>query len=115
MSTKFENFGSHRGWEIYDELFLAGKEKKWTNKGNDKQEDADSLLNNTKTITPNVCTEFQNPRYSSSWEIFDERKKYTQTDKQTYGHTDKHYYGKDENYNPLYTSYAGGKINVVAQ
>ena len=28
-------------------------------------------------ITRNICTKFQNPRFSSSWEIFDEKKKFT--------------------------------------
>ena len=41
---------------------------------------------------PNICTKFQNPRFSSSWEIFDENKVYTQTHK--------HCYWKDKNYIP---------------
>ena len=50
------------------------KEKKWTNKGNDKHDDVDFLLNNTlhnKKIISNVCTKFQISKYSSSWEVFD--------------------------------------------
>ena len=47
------------------EIFIEEKEK-WTNKGNDKQEeDADALLDNTTSI-PNICTKFQNPRFGSS-------------------------------------------------
>ena len=30
-------------------------------------------------VIPNVCTKFQNLRFSSSWEIFDEKKVYTHT------------------------------------
>ena len=40
---------------------LIGEKDKWTNKGNDKQEEADSLL-----VIPNICTKFQTPRKSSS-------------------------------------------------
>ena len=39
-----------------------------TNKGNDKQQHADSLI---QQVIPNICTKFQNPWHSSSWEIFD--------------------------------------------
>ena len=39
------------------------------NKGNDKHEDVDSLLYNA--FLPNACSKFQNPRCSSSWEVFD--------------------------------------------
>ena len=44
--------------------FIGEKEKR-TNKGNDKNEDADSVLCNKKVVH-NVCTKFQNPRCSSS-------------------------------------------------
>ena len=49
--------------------FIAEKEK-WTNKGNDKHENAD-LSNIIQQILLNVCMKLQNPRCSSSWEIFD--------------------------------------------
>ena len=55
-------------------------------------------------IIPNICTKFQNPRFNSSWEIFDEKKVYTHT----HQHTHKHCYWKDKNYIPLYTLYTGG-------
>ena len=67
--TKVEDSGSHRSWEICNRKFDWEKEK-WTNKGNDKQQKTDSLLHNT-TVIPNICTKYQNPRRSSSWEIFD--------------------------------------------
>ena len=54
------------------EMFIGEKEK-WTNTWNDKQKEADSLLHN-KTSLPNICTKFQNPRCSRSWEIFDDKK-----------------------------------------
>ena len=41
---------------------FVGEKEKCTNKGNDKHEDADSLLHNTT----NVCTKFQISRCSSS-------------------------------------------------
>ena len=44
---------------------FIGEKEKWTNKGNDKQQHADSLLHNT-TVIPNICAKFQNPRRSSS-------------------------------------------------
>ena len=51
---------------------LLGEKEKWTNKGNDKQQHADSLLHNTaQQVILNICTKFQNPRRSSSWKIFD--------------------------------------------
>ena len=28
-------------------------------------------------VIPNICIKFQNPRFISSWEIFDEKKKFT--------------------------------------
>ena len=37
--TKFENTGSKRSWEICDRNFHQ-RERKWTNKGTDKQYDA---------------------------------------------------------------------------
>ena len=39
----------------------------------------------TQQVIPNSCTKFQNPRFGSSWEIFDEK----------FTHTHKHCYGKD--------------------
>ena len=62
--TKFEDFGSHRSREICDRNFIGEKEK-WINNGNDKQEEANFLLHNTTRYT-NICTKFQNPRFSSS-------------------------------------------------
>ena len=58
------------------EIFI-GEREKWTNKGNDKQEEADSLLHST-SYTQHL---YQNPRCSSSREIFDEKKVFT------HGHT----------------------------
>ena len=44
---------------------LFGDKEKWTNKGNDKQQHADSLLHNTTSHTQHLY-KFQNPRRSSS-------------------------------------------------
>ena len=44
--TKYENTGSNRNWEICDRNF-HWREKKWTNKGTDKQYVAVLLLHNT--------------------------------------------------------------------
>ena len=46
------------------EIFIAEKEK-WTNKWRDKKGEAE--------IIPKICTKFQNPRFSSSREIVDEK------------------------------------------
>ena len=54
---------------------LISEKEKWTNKGNDKQEEAYTM----QQVIPNICTKFQNPKFSSSWEIFDEKKVYTHT------------------------------------
>ena len=43
MYIKFEDFGSHRSQAICDKK-LIGEKEKWVNKGNDKQEEADYLL-----------------------------------------------------------------------
>ena len=43
---------------------LLGEKEKWTNKGNDMQQHADSLLK--QQVIHNICTKFQNPRHSSS-------------------------------------------------
>ena len=52
MYTKFEDFGSHRSREICDRNFYW--REKWTNKENDKQEEADSLLHNTTSYTQHL-------------------------------------------------------------
>ena len=46
MDTKFEDSGSNRRSEICDGKFMG--EKKKTNIGNNKNEDADRFLHNTK-------------------------------------------------------------------
>ena len=52
--TKFEDSGCNTSWEFCDEMFIGEKDK-WTNKGNDKQQHADSLLHNKSypTFLPN--------------------------------------------------------------
>ena len=50
-------------------------------------------------VIPNICTGFQNPRFSSSWEIFDEKKS-LQTHPKTNIVTE-----KTKTIYPLYTSY----------
>ena len=41
-------------------------------------------------VIPNICTKFQNPRFSSSWEIFDTKKVYTHTHTHTHTHIHTH-------------------------
>ena len=53
-------------------------------------------------ITIKLCAKFQNPNPSSCWEIFDEKKVYGQTDRQTNIITE-----KAKTIYPLYTSYRG--------
>ena len=52
---------------------FIGKKEKWINKGTDKQYVADSFYT-VQLVIPNVCTKFQNPKSSSSLEIFDRKK-----------------------------------------
>ena len=52
--TKFEDSGSHRSREFCWQKFLLAGKKNWTNKGNDKQEEADSLLHNTTSHTQHL-------------------------------------------------------------
>ena len=94
--TKFEDFGSHRSREICDRIFYWRERK--MNKGNDKQEEADSLLHNTTSYTQHLY-QISNPRFSSSWEIFDEKKS-LHTHTHTHKHTHTHNYWKDKNYIP---------------
>ena len=73
------------------EIFIGEKEK-WTNKGNNKRRRL--ILSYTiQQVIPNICTKFQNLRFSSSCEIFDAKTTknfYTQT--HTHSHTHKHCY-----------------------
>ena len=46
------------------EIFI-GEREKWSNKGNGKQEEADSLLHNTTNHTQ-FRSKFQNPKCGSS-------------------------------------------------
>ena len=52
------------------ETFI-GKKRKWTKKCTDKQYLADFLYT-VQLVIPDACTKFQNPKSSSSCEIFDE-------------------------------------------
>ena len=59
-------------------------------------------------VIPNICTKFQNPRFSSSWEIFDEKKCLHTTQHPPPPHTHKHCYWKDKYYiPPIYFVYRG--------
>ena len=51
--TKFQNarYSNSCSWEFFDENFYWRKREKWTDKGNDKYEDGDSLLHNTSSRT----------------------------------------------------------------
>ena len=46
--------GSHRSRDFCDGNFYWREREKWTNKGNDKQEEADSLLHNTTSHTQHL-------------------------------------------------------------
>ena len=50
-------------------------------------------------VIPNICTKIQNPRFSSSGEIFDAKKVYTHTDQHTHTHPQTLLL-KDKNYIP---------------
>ena len=71
--TKFENTGSNRGWEIYERNYHWRERKIWTNKGTNKQYVA-VFCCTIQLITIKLCTKFQNPNSSSSWEIFEGKK-----------------------------------------
>ena len=113
--TKFEDFGSHRSQEICDRNFYWRERKKPMGMISRRR----LILSYTiQQVIPNICTKFQNPRFSSSWEIFDEKKSlhtipYTHTHTHTHNtqhttHTHKHCYWKDKNYiPPIYFVYRG--------
>ena len=91
--TKFEDFGSHRSREICDRNLLLERKKNGQIKGLISRRRL--ILSYTiQEVIPNICTKFQNPRCSSSWEIFDEKKS-------LHTHTHTHnYWWKDKNYIP---------------
>ena len=51
--SKFEDSGCNRTENSVTKCFIGEKEK-WTNKGNDKQQHADSLLHNTTSHTQHL-------------------------------------------------------------
>ena len=51
--TKFEDSGCNRSGE-YVTKSVIGEKEKWTNKGNDKQQHADSFLHNTTSHTQHL-------------------------------------------------------------
>ena len=68
-----------------------------------------SLSYTIQQVISNICTKFQSPRFSSSWEIFDEKKNlHTNIHTHTHTHTHTHCYWKDKNYIPsIYFVYRG--------
>ena len=81
--TKFKAFGSHRSREICDK-FLLERKKNGKIKGMISRRRL--ILSYTiQQVIPNICTKFINPRFSSSCEIFDEKKSlHTNTHKHCY-------------------------------
>ena len=65
------------------------------------------LCYTVELVKPKLCTKFQDPRSSSSWEIFDGKKSL-----QTHTHTHTHM-EKAKTIYPLYTSYTGGIMSKV--
>ena len=68
------------GAEKSDEKFIGKNKKKKKRKKNKKKKQGHimgmvnmrmPILLYTIQVIPNVCTKFQNPRWSSSWEIYD--------------------------------------------
>ena len=75
LYTKFEDFGSHRCREICDRNNLLERKKNGQIKGMISRR---LILSYTiQQVIPNICIKFQNPRFCSSWENFDEKKKFT--------------------------------------
>ena len=67
--TKFEDPGSHKSEEICNKICLERKKN-----GQMRGMIWSSILilfYTMQKVIPNICTKFQNPRHSSSWEIFD--------------------------------------------
>ena len=80
------------GWRNLWQKFWLERKKKGQIKGMVSRRKL-SLSYTMQQVIPNICTKFQNPRCSSSWEISDRKKVYT--------HTHTHCYGKGKNYIPL--------------
>ena len=71
------------------------------------------LYYTTQQVIPNICTKFQNPRFSSSWEILLMKKNvYIHTHQHTHTHT-RIVTEKTKTIYPLYTSYTGGIITCM--
>ena len=49
VCTIFQNPRCRSSWEIFDKKNVIGEKEKWTNKENDKYEDADSVLHDTSS------------------------------------------------------------------
>ena len=81
---------------------LLGEKEKWTNKAMISSSSL-ILFNKIQQVIPNICTKFQNPRFSSSWEIFDKKKR-------VYTHTPTNW--KDKNYVPPINFVYRGYSNV---
>ena len=63
--TKFEDFGSHRSRKISDRNFYWREKKNGQIKGMISRRRL--ILSYTiQQVIPNICTKFQNPRFSSS-------------------------------------------------
>ena len=101
ICTKFQNPRCSCSWEIFDTNFPKEK-REWQIKGMISRRRL--ILSYTiQQVIPNICTKFQNPRFSSSCKIFDEKKKFTHTHANIVTEKTKTIY-------PLYTSYTGGII-----
>ena len=73
-----KEFGSHRSQEICGQKFLL--ERKKTGQIKRMISRRRLILSYTiQQVIPNICTKFQNPRFSSSWEIVDKKNVYTHT------------------------------------
>ena len=100
--TKFEDFGSHRCWEIWQKFLLERKKNGQIKVMISRRR---LFLSYTIQVIPNICTKFQNPWLSSSWEIFD---------KNNFTHKPSHIVTeKTKTIYPLYTSYTGGITNLL--
>ena len=71
-------------WQIF--LFLLERKKKGQIKGMISRWRL-ILFCTIQQVIPSICTKFQNPKCSSSWEIFDGKKVYTQTHTHNYEKT----------------------------
>ena len=117
VSTKFEDWLSWEPRNLWQKFLLERKKNGHIMRLIIRRRLILSYI--IQEVIPNICTKFQNPSFSSSWEIFDEKKSlHTNAPPpppSSLTHTHKHCYWKDKHYTPpMYLVYRGYNKHFLA-